>query len=219
MDAFQIPGAYQLLIQPMNLAMLFSWQSLALSVLAILAIRQWTTLPSSFRTLAWGCFLTFGFFFFFFVDQVLGWGYRFFYGVLGNLVLLALGGWYRLRETVGPRKAWGFLLLSTILALSVQFPLRCLQVESFIRPFARSAQYIQSLPYSFVIIDPTQVWFAQLLVRNDPFLRNHPKILFASYLNGDQMARLKTLGTVHAVQPEELARFGLHPIKPRHPSS
>ena len=30
MDAFQIPGAYQLLVQPMNLAMLFSWQSLGL---------------------------------------------------------------------------------------------------------------------------------------------------------------------------------------------
>jgi len=100
----------------------------------------------------------------------------------------------------------------------VQFPLRCLQVESFIRPFSRSAQYIQSLPDSFVIIDPAQVWFAQLLGRNDPFLRNHPKILFAPYLNEDQLAKLKTLGPVHTVKPEELAHFGLHPIKPYHDS-
>ena len=151
--------------------------------------------------------LTFGFFFFFPWDQVLGWGYRFFYGVLGNLVLLAVAGWFYLKESLGLRKAWGFFVLGTALAVLVQFPLRCLQVESFIRPFARSAQYIQSLPYSFAIIDPTEVWFSQLLVRNDPFLRNHPKILFAPYLNEAQLAKLKTLGTVHTVKPEELAQL------------
>ena len=192
MSAFQIPGFYQLMIQPMNLSMLFSWQSLALTVLAFLSFIYWKDLRPFLKTLALGCLLTFGFFFFFYLDQVLGWGYRFFYGVLGNLVLLAVAGWFYLKERLGLRKAWGFFVLGTAIALLVQFPLRCLQVESFIRPFARSAQYIQSLPDSFVIIDPAQVWFAQLLVRNDPFLRNHPKVLFASDLNGDQLARLRT---------------------------
>jgi hypothetical protein len=181
-----------------------------------MALRQWTNLSSLLRTLAWGCFLTFGFFFFFSWDQVLGWGYRFFHGVLGNLVLVAVAGWFYLKASLGIRKAWGFFLLGTALAVLVQFPLRCLQVESFIRPFARSAQYIQSLPHSFAVINPAEVWFSQLLVRNDPFLRNHPKILFALYLNEDQLAKLKTLGTVHTVKPEELANFGLHPIKLRH---
>jgi hypothetical protein len=64
----------------------------------------------------------------------------------------------------------------------------------FIRPFSRSSQYIQSLPDSFVIIDPAQVWYAQLLVRNDPFLRNHPKVLFASQVNEDQLAKFKNIG-------------------------
>lgn len=216
MDAFRIPGAYQLFIQPMNLAMLFSWQSLALTVMAIMALQQWTNLSSCIRTLAWGCFLTFGFFFFFSWDQVLGWGYRFFYGVLGNLVLVAVAGWFYLKESLGTRKAWGVFVLGTALAVLVQFPLRCLQVESFIRPFARSAQYIQSLPHSFAVIDPTKVWFAQLLVRNDPFLKNHPNILFAPFLDEAQLAKLTTLGTVHIVKPEELAQLGLHPIKHRH---
>jgi len=216
MSAFRVPGFYQLIIQPMNLSMLFAWQSLALTVLALLSFIYWKDLTPFLKILASGCLLTFGFFFFFYLDQVLGWGYRFFYGVLGNMVLLAVAGWFHLKESLGLRKAWGFFVLGTALAVLVQFPLRCLQVESFIRPFARSAQYIQSLPYSFVVIDPAQVWFAQLLVRNDPFLRNHPKILFAPYLNKDQLAKLKTLGTVHAVQPEELSCFGLHAIKPRH---
>jgi hypothetical protein len=214
LNAFQFPGCYQLLIQPMNLSMLFAWQSLALTVPVLLALVYWKRLAPFLKTLAWGCLLTCGFFFFFPEDQVLGWGYRFFYGVLGNLVLVAVAGWFFLKESLGLRKAWGLLVLGTALALLVQFPLRCLEVESFIRPFARSAQYIQSLPYSFAVIDPTKVWFSQLLVRNDPFLHNHPKILFAPYLTEDQMAKLKTLGTVHALPPEELACFGLHPIKP-----
>ena len=216
MSAFRVPGLYQLIIEPMNLSMLFAWQSLALTIPALLAFVYWRSLTPLLKALAWGCLFTFAFFFFFPVDQVLGWGYRFFYGVLGNMVLLAVAGWFYLKESLGLRKAWGFLVLGTALAVLVQFPLRCLQVESFIRPFARSAQYIQSLPYSFVIIDPARVWFAQLLVRNDPFLRNHPKILFAPYLNEDQLAKLKTLGTVHAVHPEELSCFGLHAIKPRY---
>lgn len=218
LDVFRLRAAYQLLIQPMNLSLLFAWQSCALTVLALLALRYWADLSSFLRNLALGCLLTVAFFCFFPDDQVLGWGYRFFYGVLGNLVLLAVAGWFHLRETLGLRKSWGFLLASTLLAVAVQFPLRCLQVESFVRPFARSAQYLQSLPYSFVLIDPTQVWFSQLLVRNDPFLRNHPKILFAPYIDQAQLAKLTTLGSVHAIEPEELAQFGLHPIKSRHDS-
>ena len=219
MSAFQVPGFYQLLIEPMNLSMLFAWQSLTLTVPALVALVYWKRLTPFLKTVAWGCLLTFGFFFFFYSDQILGWGYRFFYGVLGNLVLVAVAGWFYLKESIGLRKAWGFFVAGTALAVLVQFPLRCLQVESFIRPFARSAQYIQSLPYSFVVIDPAPVWFSQLLVRNDPFLRNHPKILCAHDLTREQLAKLSTLGTVHIIQPEELARFGLHPIKPRHDPS
>ena len=215
MNAFQLPGSYQCVVQPMNLAMLFAWQSLALTVPALLALLYWKRLTPPLKLLAWGCLFTFAFFFFFRWDQELGWGYRFFYGVLGNLVLVAVAGWFYLRESIGLRKAWGFFVLGTALAVLVQFPLRCLQVESFIRPFAGSAQYIQSLPYSFVVIDPAQVWFAQLLVRNDPFLRNHPKMLFAHDLTREQLAKLSTLGTVHLIRPEELARCGLHPVKPR----
>ncbi len=218
MSAFQLPGFYQLLIQPMNLAMLFAWQSLALTVPVLLALLYWKRLTPFLKLLVWGCLFTAIFFFFFRWDQILGWGYRFFYGVLGNLVLVAVAGWFYLKESIGFRKAWGFFVMGTALAVLVQFPLRCLQVESFIRPFARSAQYIQSLPYSFVVIDPAQVWFAQLLVRNDPFLKNHPKVLFAHDLTREQLARLSTLGTVHLMRPEELARCGLHPVKPRHDS-
>jgi len=215
MSVFQLPVAYQLLIQPMNLTLLFAWQSFTLTVLAFLSLHKWRYLTGIFRPLAIGCILTLLFYCFFPYDQVLGWGYRFFYGVLGNLVLLAVAGWYRLRESVGARKAWGFVLIGTALAVLVQFPLRCIQVESFVRPFAKSAQYVQSLPQSFVVIDPEKVWFAQLLVRNDPLWSTYPKVLFSSYLTENHLNKLSGLGEVHAVQPAELAKCGLHTIAPR----
>jgi hypothetical protein len=218
LSAFRLPGFYQVLIQPMNLSMFFAWQSLALTVPLLMALFYWRQLALVLKLLTFGCLLTYGFFFFFPLDQVLGWGYRFLYGVLGNLVLVAVAGWFQLRDSLGVRKAWGFFVLATAVALLVQFPLRCLQVESFIRPFARSARYIQSLPYDYVVVDPSQVWFAQLLMRNDPFLRNHPRVLFAQYLTPEQLAALSSLGTVHLLQPQELARCGLHPIQPRHDS-
>ena len=130
MSAFQVPGFYQFLIEPMNLSMLFAWQSLALTVPALVALIYWKRLTPFVKTLAWGCLLTCGFFFFFPLDQVLGWGYRFFGGVLGNLVLVAVAGWFYLKESLGLRKAWGFLVLGTALAVLVQFPLRCLIFDS-----------------------------------------------------------------------------------------
>lgn len=218
LSAFRLPGFYQVLIQPMNLSMFFAWQSLALTVPLLMALFYWRRLALVLKLLTFGCLLTYGFFFFYPLDQVLGWGYRFLYGVLGNLVLVAVAGWFQLRDSLGVRKAWGFFVLATAVALLVQFPLRCLQVESFIRPFARSARYIQSLPDDYVVVDPSQVWFAQLLMRNDPFLRNHPRVLFAQYLTPEQLAALSSLGTVHLLQPQELGRCGLHPIQPRHDS-
>jgi hypothetical protein len=215
LQVFQFPGSYQLLIQPMNLALICSWQSLACIFLAALALLNWRSSTPFFRNLAWGCLLTFVFYFFFFYDQVLGWGYRFFYGVLGNLILLAVSGWQRLKESVGLRKALGFVVVCTVLALFVQLPIRCFQVERFVRPFACAADYLESLQESVVVINITEVWFSQLLVRNDPFLRNNPKIMFAQLLDEENTAKLKSLGDVRFIKPEELTRFGLHSIKPR----
>ncbi len=134
---FSLPGFLQGINQIMYISMLVSWQSLAMTVLLLLAIKNWTSLTPLLKDLAISCVLTFGFYIFFRVDQGHGWGYRYCYAVLGNAALLAAAGWKHLEASLSSTKASNFVLLSSAVALCVQFPIRCLQVESFVRPFAR----------------------------------------------------------------------------------
>ena len=212
---FSLPGFLQGINQIMYLSMLVSWQSLAMTVLLLLAIKNWTSLTPLLKDLAISCVLTFGFYIFFRVDQGHGWGYRYCYAVLGNAALLAAAGWKHLQASLSSTKASNFVLFSSAFALCVQFPIRCLQVESFVRPFARSMNFLSSIEKPFVVLDDRDVWYSWDLVRNDPFLRNGPKILFADRLTAEQSNRLARLGDVYKVRPEELTRFGMHRTTPR----
>jgi len=214
LQIFQLPGFLQMLIQPMNLSLLFAWQSLAAGILFVVAIRHWASLSPWCKELLWGCILTFGFFFFFPWDQFIGWGYRFFYGVLGNLVLVAVAGWSLMRQAFGEKKALGFLVLTTLLAVCLQLPIRCYQVEGFVRPLAMSAKFIQSLPEPLVIIDTGKNFLSASLVRNNPFLHNTPKVFRAYCLDDEHISNLKKLGQVRTLKPEELAACGLVIIPP-----
>ena len=177
---FTFPGLMQFaIIQPMNLLLTLSWQSLAITLLAFFAVRNWGKLAPLQRDLFGGFVLTFGFYFFFNADQGHGWGYRYIYGVLGNLVLLAVAGWYELREAIGAEKAVNFLIVTLALALFVQLPMRGVQAESFVRPFASASRYLQKRPESFILLDPSKVWYSQDFIRNDPFLRHWPKFFFS----------------------------------------
>jgi len=207
---FSFPGLIQFfIIQPVNIFLTLSWQSLAITLLAFFAIRNWRKLSSLHRDLFGGFVLTFGFYLFFNLDQGHGWGYRYIYGVLGNLILLAMAGWYEIRETIGVEKAVNFLIVTLAFALFVQFPIRCMQVESFVRPFASAMRYLQNRPESFILLDETKIWYSQDFIRNDPFLHHWPKFLFSRRLSREQVAQLYKLGTIHQVEPEELVRFGL----------
>ncbi len=207
---FSLPELKQIfLIQPINFLLTLSWQSLAISLLVFLAIRSWGKLAPLQRDLFWGFVLTFGFYLIVNFNQGHGWGYRYIYGVLGNLILLAIVGWFELRAGIGAEKAVNFLIVTLAFALFIQFPIRCVQAESFVRPFASGMRYLESRPESFILLDETEVWYSQDFVRNDPFLRGKPKFLFSRTLSDDQLKQLNRLGTIHKVEPEELVRFGL----------
>jgi hypothetical protein len=207
---FTLPGKFQfLIIQPINLFLIISWQSLAITILTVYAVRKWRKITAFQHDLFWGFALTFGFYFFFFSDQGHGWGYRYIYGVLGNLILLAVAGWYELREAIGAEKAVNFLIATVAVALFIQFPIRCIQCEAFVRPFAAGMHYLESRPEPFILIDEREIWYASDFIRNDPFLRHRPKIFFSRKLSKEQMGQLKKWGQVHKVEPEELLRFGL----------
>jgi hypothetical protein len=50
-------------------------------------------------------------------------------------------------------------------------------VHAFVEPYASAAEAIKHAGADVVVVDPTNIWFGQDLVRNDPFLRTSPKVL------------------------------------------
>ena len=155
------------------------------------------------------CLLTFGFYYFFFVDQGHGWGYRYFHGTLSCLVLVAVNGWEVLVETAGARRARNFLLVGVAVSLLVALPLRCYQAETFIRPFARASEAIHSMNAEVVGIDPRFAWYSNDLIRNDPFLEDRPIVVGLIDLMPQEVAALTQAGNAHFVTREELYTFGL----------
>jgi hypothetical protein len=214
-STFGFLGVLTPLIQVMSLSLLFSWQSFAMILLALISLRTWRAMTPFFRDLVWGCLLTLSFYVILKGTQAHGWGYRFCHTILGNLALLAVVGWNDMRQIFGVRKVAEFVLISSLVALLIQFPIRCVQAEKFVRPFANAMHYLSSIRTSFVVIDGNAVWYSQDLVRNDPFLRNSPKVLFAHELNPELFEKLRNLGGVHLVQTEELTQFGMRATEPQ----
>jgi hypothetical protein len=198
-----------LIIQPMNLLLLIGWASLATPLFAILGFRRVFHLPPIVQDAAASCLLTFGFYYFFFLDQAHGWGYRYFHGALGCMVLVAVAGWNRLSHLIGQRRAVKFLASGVAFSLLIQLPLRCFQAESFVRPFARTAAVFHAFPKDIVAFDGTQAWYSGDLIRNDPFLQERPLIVSLFGLTPAAVAALEKMGTVQFVTRDDLTRLGM----------
>ena len=100
---------------------------------------------------------------------------------------------------------------SSAISVLVLLPIRSIQVNEFVRPFAEASAYLESLPHDVVILDTGSIWIGRDLVRNDPWLRNRPLLLDKGKLTPEQQAALfKDRSTVE-VSFGELQRFGLKP--------
>jgi hypothetical protein len=197
--------------QGASLAMLVSWQPLALTVLVVLGLCRWKQLPVPARDAAWSALLTFGFYFFFPLSQGHGWGNRYFHAALGNLAVLAVPGWWCLQRWVGRRPALGFVAVAAAFAVAVQLPIRAFEVAAMIAPFQRTQEYLAAQEEPVVLVYPASVWYGQDMVRNDPFLRNRPKVLFLDRLTRTQAERLSEMGQARILTPAELAELGMFP--------
>jgi hypothetical protein len=200
--------------QVFGLIELLSWQNLAIGILALVALRRVTSMPPALRDMAWGLALPFVFHLFVRSDQGHGWGFRYCHGVLGNLVLLAVAGGLRIQNHLGNqllrRMAWS----TTLWAVVVILPLRAWQVERIVRPYADAMDYIEhSRGVDIVLVDPDSAYFAQTLVRNDPFLNNHPWVMFTNELTDDQVTELHRRYAMRRLSGADLASFGLIPSR------
>ncbi len=211
-SSFGWPGIQQVVVQLLSGERLLAWNSLAVSWLVLIAIFRWRKLGTVEQDLAWGCVLTFGFYAIYQWDQAHGWGYRYFHPVLGNLILLAVAGIRFLREEEGcglERK----IILLVAASFLIQIPLRVWQVRDYVRPYAETTRWIQTLPVKAVVVDHTKIWYGQNLVRNSPFLDRTPLVLHQEYLTVEQREVMKRDPGVHWVSEEEVERFGMKRIR------
>lgn len=211
---FSFPGAEQWLFQGANLALIFSWQSLAISTLAILGLTRLRQAPPIVRDLAISCATTFAFYLSFNYNQGHGWGYRYFFGALGCLVLLAIPGWQYLRETLGNLRATSLVAVCMITVIAFQLPIRFIEAENVVRPFAHATALLKSRPEQALLLHPMAVWYGQDLVRNEPFMTNRSKILFLNRLNPHHVRYLQTkFDKVSIVPTKKLIDLGMYPTK------
>ncbi len=213
---FRLLNPRMAIIQPMNLLLLIGWSSLAAPLLFLLGAKQFFRVRPIVQDAMLSCALTFGFYFFFYLDQAHGWGYRYFHGVLACLIIVAVAGFNRLSILVGPRRAQTFVLLGIAASLLIQLPLRCFQAERFVRPYARTAALIHAMPRDIVALDARDAWYSADLIRNDPFLEQRPAVVSIFGLNPAAVAALEKKGSARFMTRDDLTRLGMFTARPEH---
>ncbi len=135
------------------------------------------------------------------------------YDGLGNLALLAAIGAELLARAVGWRRAARLVLASVGITIVAQIPLRANGVERIVGPYRRGYEWMASLRADAVVFPSDQVMWGRQLLRNDPFLRDVPKIFNADQLPRNFVDSMKARHvSVHVVTKPELERQHL-PIR------
>jgi hypothetical protein len=207
---FKILNPRMPIIQSMNLLLIIGWASLATPLLAILGASQFFKVRPIIQDAILSCLLTFGFYFFFYLDQAHGWGYRYFHGAIASLIIVAVAGFNRLSNfQVGEHRATKFVLVGIAGSLLLQFPLRCFEAERFVRPYAQTAAVIHAIPKDIVAFDWRDAWYSADLIRNDPFLEKRPVIVSIFSLTPLAIAALEKNGSVRFITRDDLKRLGM----------
>ncbi len=163
-----------------NILRFVSWQNPALLPLACLAypaIRRGTAISGP---LIAGLLLTTAAMFFLLPNQAYGWGYRYIHGLIGSAALLGGYGWIALtdrqdRAEMGASRT--MLAVCSAFAVFMLLPAHMKQAHDYVAPYVRAMNLIQQAPTDIVVVDKSRLFFAEDLVRNDPFLRNRPKVI------------------------------------------
>ncbi|MHB1045291.1 MAG: hypothetical protein ACYC4P_04705 [Thermoanaerobaculia bacterium] len=191
LDVFGFPGPQQGLTLAMSMALIATWHVPFTTFGASLALVRFSRLEPPVRLSLYGLSLTIVFFFLFYPsNQGHGWGYRYVYGSLGALVLAATSSAVHLRREVGPGVVARALAVAMVLTLAIALPLRLLQVRAFCAPFAAGAELVRAIRAPAVLVDEAGGWYAQDLVRNDPFLEKGPIVLGLRKLSPSRVKEL-----------------------------
>jgi hypothetical protein len=201
---------YTWVIQFVYLLLLVGWLAFPVPLLAVLGFARLQREPAFLRDAALSCLLTFGFYIFVRSDQAHGWGDRYFHGTLGCLILVAVSGWDSLIQRIGKVNASALVLAGVTLALLVQFPLRCMQAEEFVRPYAIANEKFHTRDVDLVGFNPLLAYYGADLIRNDPFLRERPIVVSFFPMTTREAALLQSKFHARKIFSEnDLASYGL----------
>jgi hypothetical protein len=164
-----------------NVFRYFLWLSpviLPLSIVALIKHRSVGVVPLlcalSFLVSAAGTYLLMP-------NQMHAWGMRYYHPVLGCSILFAVAGYCALKRTIQDQSLYKGMWVLAIASAVVLLPWRAIQVEAKVGPRAAVQRAIEAIDADYVLIDP-HLWFASDYVRNDPFLRNRPRIVYSTEL-------------------------------------
>lgn len=209
LTSFQWSGAD---LMAKNILRFVVWQNPVLLPLVILSYTQIREGSGIARELAAGVCLTLIAMFIVLPYQGHGWGYRYLHGLLGNFSLLAAYGWVDLAARANARASrelGSTLAIGCVIGALVLLPAHLIQAQRFVEPYARAADAIARTDADFVIVDKSRLLFAADLVRNDPFLRNRPKILDLTYLEEDQIRALCATNEIALFEKADATALGV----------
>ena len=198
-----------------NLFRFLVWQNPLLILLAFVGLFICRTRNGAMGKLALGIAFTLAAMSVLMPFQGHGWGYRYLHGLLGGVALMAAQGWIWFTDhSAHARNRLAFAVLASVaVSVFVLLPWRAHQVYVFVNPYAAASKAIASSKADVVVIDATDIWYGMDLARNDPFLRNSPKVLDLTYLREQQVRELCGRGTVDIFGPEHAQQLGLRVVR------
>jgi hypothetical protein len=196
---------------------LLAWVTpIAVPLLGVFLLT-WKEQPAVARDGFVAAALTFAFYLFFPHPQGHGWGYRYLHAAYGLLALAAAGGALALaREGWNSRLARA-LAASVVFSLLIQAPYRSDEIVALVRPLSLVSGFIARQKADFVLIRTGDFWYAQDLIRNDPWLKEKPFVFDADKLTPEQMAQLKGRRRVVVVGADDVKDFGVIVSDPKKP--
>jgi hypothetical protein len=200
-----------IILMVFNSLRFLAWQNMfavPLACVGIFLCRDWR---NPLAQLAAGIALTFALVAVLMPFQGHGWGYRYLHGYLGSMGLLAASGWVYLtdRSAQPHERPAAALALATVISLVVMLPWYAYQAQTFVKPYASAVEAIRQSRADLVLVDPTGTWYGLDLVRNDPFLRNTPKVLGLPALGEAQVHILCRRYDVAVFDRRDAERFGI----------
>lgn len=177
-------------LQPLfSLARFAAWNNALLLPLAFLGLwrLRWRSAirgEDVVLPLALACLLGLGLM----IDQKMGWGYRYFHGLIGPFCLLAGFGWMRLTGSparLSLRPVW---LSCGLAAFTGMFLLW--QAHAWVAPYARAYRALRASDAQVVIVDWRGGLFGQDLIRFDDGTLRKPVLMDINFLSRENVDTL-----------------------------